>query len=249
MVHHNIYFCVFLYDFDFCLQFDKDEVQGLFNIGTESWAVLIWSYKCIPGAKYIGRPPDHFNVIDLPEMPVLDLQSSACSCTGNPQNTRIQNFTNLTYVESNSEDDGDQHDGEANDAGDELYTTTFPIKGSTYNDIYQENLKTVQRALRLKTPMTIQLEQEPDNPKDSNAILVKVCVDDLFLIIGYIGVKKLPKVVSAIRLQEIVDIKVKSVTTWLVRNLNIRKLRCYIQMCKKNKWLPDNELNTYNSNL
>ena len=29
MVHHNIYFCVFLYDFDFCLQFDKDEVQGL----------------------------------------------------------------------------------------------------------------------------------------------------------------------------------------------------------------------------
>ena len=39
MVHHNIYFCVFLYDFDFCLQFDKDEVQGLFNIGTESWAL------------------------------------------------------------------------------------------------------------------------------------------------------------------------------------------------------------------
>ena len=96
--------------------------------------------------------------------------------------------------------------------------------------------------------MTIQLEQEPDNPKDSNAILVKVCVDDLFLIIGYIGVKKFPKV-SAIRKQEIVDIKVKSVTIWLVRNLNIRKLRCYIQMCKKNKRLPDNELNTYNSNL
>ena len=111
-------------------------------------------------------------------MPVLDLQSSACSCTGNPQNTSIQNFTNLTYVESNSEDDGDQHDGEAND---ELYTTTFVIKGSTYNDIYQENLKTVQSALRLKKPMTIQLEKEPDNPKDSNAILVKVCVATLVL--------------------------------------------------------------------
>jgi hypothetical protein len=38
-------------------------------------------------------------------------------------------------------------------------------------------------------------------------------VDDLFLIIGYIGVKKLPKVFSAIRKQEIVDIKVKSVTS------------------------------------
>jgi hypothetical protein len=41
MVHHNIYFYVFLYDFDFCLQFDKDEVQGLFNIGTESWAPFL----------------------------------------------------------------------------------------------------------------------------------------------------------------------------------------------------------------
>jgi hypothetical protein len=41
----------------------------------------------------------------------------ACSCTGNSQNTSIQNSTNLTHVESNSEDDGDQHDGEANDAG------------------------------------------------------------------------------------------------------------------------------------
>ena len=121
-------------------------------------------------------------------MPVLDLQSSACSCTGNPQNTSIQNSTNLTHVESTSEDDGDQHDGEAND---ELYTTTFAIKGSTYNDIYQENLKTVQSALRLKKPMTIQLEKEPDTPKDSNAILVKVCVDDLSLIIGYIGVNKI----------------------------------------------------------
>ena len=135
---------------DFCLQFDKDEVQGLFNIGTESWAVLIWSYKCIPGAKYIGRPPDHFNAIDLPGMPVLDLQSSACSCTGNPQNTSIQNSTNLTYVESNSEDDGDQHDGEANDAGDELYTTTFAIKGSRYNDIYQEKLKNCAKCFATK---------------------------------------------------------------------------------------------------
>jgi hypothetical protein len=69
-------------------------------------------------------------------MQVLDLQSSACSCTGNHQNTSIQNSTNLTRVESNSEDDGYQHDGEADD---ELYTTTFVFNGSTYNNIYQEN--------------------------------------------------------------------------------------------------------------
>ena len=148
MVNHNngSYLCVFLYDFDFCLQFDKDEVQGLFNIGTESWAVLTWSYKCIPGAKYIGRPPDHFkfNAIGLPGMPVLDLQSSACSCTGNHQN--IQNSTNLTHVESNSED------WEANDDDDELYT---PRK-----------LKNCAKCFATKkNPMTIQLEKEPDNPK------------------------------------------------------------------------------------
>jgi hypothetical protein len=74
----------------------------------------------------------------------------------------------------------------------------------------------VQSALRLKKINDNTIRKETDNPKDSNAILVKVCVDDLFLIIGYIGVNKLPKVVSAIRKQEIVDIKVKSETTWLV---------------------------------
>jgi len=118
-------------------------------------------------------------------MPVLDLQSSAFSCTENRQN--IQNSTNLTHVKSNLEDDGNQHNREANDDDDdELYTTTFTIKGSSYNDIYQENLNTVQSALRLKKTMTVQLEKEPDNPKDSNAMLVKICVDDLSLIIGYV---------------------------------------------------------------
>jgi hypothetical protein len=55
-------------------------------------------------------------------------------------------------------------------------TTTFAIKGSTYNDIYQENLKTVQSALRLKKINDNTIRKETDNPKDSNAILVKVCV-------------------------------------------------------------------------
>ena len=58
---------------NFCLQFDKDDVQRLFNIGTESSEDLIWSYKFIPGAKYIGRPPDHCNATDFPGMPVVDL--------------------------------------------------------------------------------------------------------------------------------------------------------------------------------
>jgi hypothetical protein len=151
---------------DFCLQFDKDEVQGLFNIGTESWAVLIWSYKCIPGAKYIGRPPDHFNAIDLP----------------------VQNSTNLTHVESNSEDDGDQHDGEANDAGDELYTTTFAIKGSTYNDIYQENCakcfatkKTNDNTIRKGTRQSKRFQCHCCKSMCGRSIFVKVCVDDLSL--------------------------------------------------------------------
>ena len=100
----------------------------------------------------------------------------------------------------------------------------------------------MQSASRLKKTNDSTIRKGARQSKDSNALLVKICVDDLSLIIGDIGVKKLPKVVSAIRKQETVDIKVKSVTTWLVRNLNIRKLRCYIQMCKKNKWLPDNEL-------
>lgn len=85
--------------------------------------------------------------------------------------------------------------------------------------------------------------------KDTYAIRVVVSVQDRSLPTGCIRVRKIPKITSAILICEIVSVRVKSVTSWLMKNLNVRKLRAFVHICKRGRWLPDSNNNTYNSIL
>lgn len=89
--------------------------------------------------------------------------------------------------EQNSEDDGESS---------ELFTPAFAVKGSTYEESYQSNLTTVQSAIRSQQEIVVNLVPERDNPKDANVIRVVVSVEDQSLPIGYIVVRKIPKVTS-----------------------------------------------------
>ncbi|VDI47677.1 Hypothetical predicted protein [Mytilus galloprovincialis] len=196
-------------------KFDKDALKGLFSIGSESWAVLVWSFAIVPGATFQGRP-DHSNALDLP---------------------------------GSESDQDDQGISDHNSAEDEHYTSIFQIRGSTYGDQYQHNLKEVQGALRQCISVPVRLLFQKDNPKDKNAISVNVTVNSKDLQLGYIGVKKIPKVTKALTSGEIVTTSMKSVTSWFVRNLNSRKLKGSVSVCKKGKWLPDSDNNFYNADL
>lgn len=66
-----------------------------------------------------------------------------------------------------SEDDGESS---------ELFTQAFAVKGSTYEESYQSNLKTVQSAIRSQQEIVVNLVPERDNSKDANAIRVVVSV-------------------------------------------------------------------------
>lgn len=89
--------------------------------------------------------------------------------------------------EQNSEDDGESS---------ELFTRAFAVKGSTYEERYQSNLTTVHSAIRSQQEIVVNLVPERDNPKDANVIRVVVSVEDQSLPIGYIVVRKIPKVTS-----------------------------------------------------
>lgn len=89
--------------------------------------------------------------------------------------------------EQNSEDDGESS---------ELFTPAFAVKGSTYEESYQSNLTTVHSAIRSQQEIVVNLVPERDNPKDANVIRVVVSVEDQSLPIGYIVVRKIPKVTS-----------------------------------------------------
>ncbi|CAG2209103.1 unnamed protein product [Mytilus edulis] len=235
--------------------FDKDALKGLFSIGSESWAVLVWSFAIVPGATFQGRP-DHSNALDLPGMPVHNLdQTLECSClVGGSMFVPNKDITILTSVlsvnDSGSESDqDDQGISDHNSAEDEHYTSIFQIRGSTYGEQYQHNLKEVQGALRQCISVPVRLLFQKDNPKDKNAISVNVTVNSKDLQLGYIGVKKIPKVTKALTSGEIVTTSMKSVTSWFVRNLNSRKLKRSVVICKKGKWLPDSDNNFYNADL
>ena len=230
-------------------QFDKDAVNGIFNIGTESWAVLVWSFSIVPGATFRGRP-DHCNAIDLPGMPVnnFDFINPKCSCLGG-SSILVESENTCTQNHNSDSDKDDLHNSDADNNDNELFTSIVQIRGSTYDDIYQQNLKVVQSALRQNQDIEVNLLSEADNPKDKNAISVNVVINGKELKLGYVGLKKIPKVTAALKAGEIVQTTVKSVTSWYIRNLNCRKLKGSIIMCKKGNWLPDSDNNKYNSDL
>lgn len=97
------------------------------------------------------------------------------------------------------------------------------------------NLKLVQSDIRSQQEIVVKLVPERDNPKDTYAIRVVVSAQDRSLPMGCIRVRKIPKITSAIQICEIVSVRVKSVTFWLMKNLNVRKLRAFVQICKRGR--------------
>ena len=63
----------------------------------------------------------------------------------------------------------------------------FPIKGSTYCDIFQKNLKTARKYIsNASSSITLFFKHEPSNPKDRNAILICASIDGEALPLGYV---------------------------------------------------------------
>lgn len=89
-------------------------------------------------------------------------------------------------IESSEKDENDHDLVDDNDS--DLYTSGFSVKGSTYDEQYQRNLKTVQSAIRHKKKSVVKLLPEKDNPRDSNTICLVVQLDSAILPLGYIGV-------------------------------------------------------------
>ncbi|XP_061170959.1 uncharacterized protein LOC133180449 [Saccostrea echinata] len=227
-------------------KFEKEEVEGLFCNGEESWAVMVWSFTVIPGAQFKGMP-QQMNAVDLPGMPAIG--HSSCVCCAQSRGVSIQTADLPPNPDSSESEDSEQCSGDEDVESSELFTQVLAVKGSTYEERYQTNLKTVQTALRHQKDIVVKLLPEKENPKDANAICVIARIEEQSLPLGYIGVRKIPKVTSAIRNKEIVSVYVKSVTSWFVNNLNARKLRAFVYICKKGRWLPDSDNNAYNSIL
>ncbi|CAG2218169.1 unnamed protein product [Mytilus edulis] len=126
-------------------------------------------------------------------------------------------------------------------------TTMLPRKGLFYYfSRYQNNLLFARTSIRLKKEVLVELSRDTDNPKDKNAIIIKANIDGQLHLLGYVGLQHIPKVAAAMTKKEFVEITVKHVTSWFVKNTNERMMRGSLLLCKTGQWLSDAQDNMYN---
>ncbi|XP_062569845.1 uncharacterized protein LOC134231908 [Saccostrea cucullata] len=103
------------------------------------------------------------NAVDIPGMPALG--HSACVCCSQSTGVSIQSTGCPVNPVVSESDDSEPCSGDEDEDSSELFTQVFAVKGSTYEDRYQTNLKTVQDALRHQKDIVVQLVPERENPR------------------------------------------------------------------------------------
>lgn len=192
----------------------------------------------------------------------VDLAQAECNC-GNfspspsclvsfmPKDERYSDSESLNLESLNLEDEEDDNsvDQQSIQSKDDLHAETFKVKGSVHEDRYQQGLLMCDNAIRKKQTVSVRVKFEPDNIEDRNAIKIEVYFDNVWHIIGYCGVQKIPKLRKAMKGNEIVTVSLLNVKReWIPWQ---RKFSFYasINIVKRGQWEKDSPKNYYNSNL
>lgn len=216
------------------------------------------------------RPRDLSNEPNsIPTLPWLNVTRTTCNCNLFPRSGKVLISTNDAHeiVNQNdnddNEDDSDEHDGQVVDisitpapttssqpAGTARstpeYAEKFKLKGSSYHTDFQTALRKCQTLLRAKTAVVCQLNIEPVNIKDENAVVVQSWLDDQWCSLGYVPGKKCHKVLSAIQESQITEIKLTRVYREISVNEGVYYLYGDVVLLKQGRWLPDTKGYKYN---
>ena len=116
----------------------------------------------------------------------------------------LQNLdlSGIPDVYGNTDDENDKeseeedtHDESNSEAEEELFTELMQLKGSSYHDSFQSNLKKCKERLE-KEKIDLHLQFEPTNVRDENTIVVQASLctgEGGWQSIGYFPAVKVPK--------------------------------------------------------
>ena len=117
----------------------------------------------------------------------------------------------------NSEDEEDESDSDPDSSEPEHEADTgpstekqefveyFPIIGSNWEERYQEGLNKCYELRVKKETVPIRVEHKPEIIADCNALKFEVLADGKWFILGYCGVKKIPKLKKALHHGEVMS--------------------------------------------
>ena len=104
-------------------------------------------------------------------------------------------------------------------------------------------------ARRAKKTVQVRAKFEPDNIEDKNAIKFEVLLDDTWYIIGYCGVKKIPKLHKALTNNEVKTVSLLFVKRQWIPWRSSFEFNASVSVVKTGPWEEDDPNNQYNSNF
>lgn len=181
------------------------------------------------------------NVLVNPETAVPT--NNAGSDSAESSEDDIVTFTEEEYVDEDEQSD----DGEKSHT---LYTEYVALRGSSFHEDCQATLKKCRELLGAKKTIDLRVLPEPDNVRDCNALLIQAKVDCQWDRIGYIPREKVRKFTSAIRHNELRDVKFKNIRCQYVMSDNPTwTFMASVLAIKTGKWLPNDGKYRYNDSI
>jgi hypothetical protein len=212
----------------------------------------------LPSATGHFIAPNHTNSNHIDGLPLHD-DFASCNCA-RQGNAKVlladgtQTSQAIHYEESHtSDEESTQLETVAedimvtDDSNEDMYTVTSYCAGCTFNQ-YQETIKKVRTLRRDNVNVKINLFPEPNNIRDKNAIRISAIINDNMCSLGYIPLKKIPKIMKAMINKEIIDIAIHDIRSVYVNAEKKSVWKCWIKITKKAQWLPDMDI-TYNADL
>lgn len=123
----------------------------------------------------------------------------------------------------------------------------FPVVGSNWEMRYQEGLNKCYQIQVRKKKVQLRVEHEPRNISDSNALKFEVYSDGQWFIIGYCGVKKIPKLKRALHRGEVLSLELYNLHRIWYPVISEFRFASGINIVKMGRWDKDDPTNRYNS--
>ena len=151
------------------------------------------------------------------------------------------------YEQEDNSSDLDDHLSDPNEV--EYFSESFNVKGSFWATKYQDALKKAMELTSTKENVPVRASFETSNLTDKNAITFEVLYNGVWLVIGYCGVEKIPKLTKAIKWDEITPYKLCFIKRQWIPKIRDFRLYSVVTMIKKGWWGKNDNNNQYNSDL
>lgn len=209
-------------------------------------AILIWEFSVLPPAPTtVHVVADHSGATNEDGWPLVP--HGVCNCFATSDG-RILLGSKNAVAECDMQSDRSDVDESSSSTDANYYGTEVFCAGCSYAE-FQDNVSKVRQYISGNDDCTVDIVREVDNVVDRNALLLVAKCEGCNYKLGYVPLKSIPKVHSALIKNEISSCVVKEVRKVYVRKEGKSVWKCWVWVTKKNKWLCDSGSNVYNSDL